>query len=216
MCPPLLGALLPGLAGGAAAAGTAGLAAGVGAAGAGAATAAATAGAGFGSLGSILQIGGGLVGALGQMANARAMSQAASRSADAAQKAARESIEAGDQESDLARKRGARLFAQNQVAAAANGMDVNAGSTLDMLEDTKQGVAQDAFRIRTNAYREAEALSQQAANYRTESASAKSQSFFAPIQTILSTGSQVAGRYASWYAGQQYPGTSAAIMAGGY
>lgn len=177
---------------------------------------AAAAGVGFGSLGTILQLGGALVGGLSQMANARASARAATRSAQYADEAAREALESGKQESDLRQRAGAKLMGQNAVAAAANGMDVTSGSALDMLEDTHSSVNQDAFRIRTNAWRESKALSQQAANYRAEAASANSAARFAPIQTVLGAGARVFDRWGQYQAGQIYPGTSNQIMATGY
>jgi len=178
--------------------------------------AAGTAGSMIGTLGTIAQIGAGLIGAMGQRQNALAAARAAEASAKRADRAARQSLEAGDQESDLARRKGAQLLARNTVAMAANGMDVTGPQALDVLDDSKQAVEQDAFRIRTNARREAEALLGQSANYMTEAASARSAAFFQPLQTVLTTGARVGQRYASWYAGQRYPGTSGAIAAGGY
>lgn len=173
-------------------------------------------GAAIGMMGTGMQALSGALGAVGQFANSRAQAAAAEASARRAERSARQSIEAGDQESDLARRRGAALIARNTVAQAANGMDVTGAHALDILEDSKQGIEQDAFRIRTNARREAEALSGQAANFRAEAASARSSAIFQPLQTILTTGARVGQRYASWYAGQRYPGTSSTIMAGGY
>lgn len=177
---------------------------------------AAAAGAGFGSLGTILQLGGSLVSGMAQMASARAAARAATQSAQYADDAAREALEAGQQESDLRQRAGAKLMGQNAVAAAANGMDVGSGSALDMLDDTHTAVNQDAFRIRTNAWRESKALSQQAANYRAEAASARSEARFAPIKTVLGAGARVFDRWGQYQAGRTYPGTSNDIMATGY
>lgn len=227
MCIPALGAIFPALGGAGAAAGAAattaaavgpvvGMMAPQAAALASAGAAAGTAGGLWGTLGTIAQIGAGLFGAIGQAQNARLQAEAARRSAEYAQEAARESLEAGEQESDLVRRRGAQLMGQNMVAMAANGMDVTGVQALDVLDDTRQGVEQDAFRIRTNAWREAKSLSQQSANYRAEEASARSAAFFQPLQTIMSTAATVGNRYASWQAGRMYPGTSNTIMYGGY
>lgn len=181
-----------------------------------AATAAGVAGAGFGGLGSVLKMGGSLISAMGQAANARAMAAAAERSAQYAQERAREQIESGEQESDLRKRAGAKLMGENLVAMAANGIDVTSPAALDVLDDTQESVAQDAFRIRSNAYRQAKATSQQAANYKAEAASARSEGMFQPLATVLSGAAGVAERYAPWVAGNRYPGTSRDIMAGGY
>jgi hypothetical protein len=150
------------------------------------------------------------------MQNARAMAAAAERSAQYAQEQAREKLEEGEQESDLRKRAGAKLLGENMAAMAANGIDVTSPSALDVLDDTKESVNQDAFRIRTNSWRQSKAISQQAANYRAEAQTARSQAMFQPLATILSTAASVGQRYAPWYAGQRYPGTSSSVMAGGY
>jgi hypothetical protein len=158
-----------------------------------------------GTLGTILQVGGGVVGAVSQAMNARAASTAARRTAAAQQQAARDALEQGEQESDQRRRAGALLQGQNQVAMAANGMDVTAAHSLDILDDTQGNVEQDAFRIRSNAQRQAQQFSQGAANSMAEAASYRSQALFQPLQTVLSTGARVGERYASWVAADRYP-----------
>lgn len=158
-----------------------------------------------GTLGTIMQVGGGVVGAVSQAMNGRAMAEAARRSAAAQQQAARDALEQGEQESDQRRRAGALLMGQNQVAMAANGMDVTAAHSLDILDDTQGNVEQDAFRIRSNAQRQATQFSQGAANSMAQAASYRSQAMFQPVQTLLSTGARIGQRYASWVAAERYP-----------
>ena len=190
----------------------AGLFGAAGAAGAGGAVA----GAAAGGIGTALQLVGGLVTGLSQMANAQAMADAAKRNAEAAHRAALETLETGREESDLAQRRGAQQIAANMVAMAANGRDVTDPNALEILDDSQTMVTQDAFRIRENARRAADAQEVQAANYAAEAAMYSQQAAIAPISTLLSVGAKVTERYASWAAGQTYPGTSATIMSGGY
>lgn len=183
-----------------------------GAAGAGGAVA----GAAAGGIGTALQLVGGLVTGLSQMANAQAMADAAKRNAEAAHRAALETLETGREESDLAQRRGAQQIAANMVAMAANGRDVTDPNALEILDDSQEMVTQDAFRIRENARRAADAQEVQSANYAAEAAMYSQQAAIAPISTLLSVGAKVTERYAPWVAGQTYPGTSATIMGGGY
>lgn len=78
---------------------------------------------------------------------------------------------------------------------AANGVDVSSSDAIALLDETKTLAEQDAFAIRENARRGAEGYSQQAANFRADAASAKSESFFGPIKTILGTAARVGDRY---------------------
>lgn len=175
-----------------------------------------TAGAQAGAMGSVLQMGGALVSAVSQMANANAMAKVADKNQDAANKRALEAIDSGEQESDLARRKGAMVAGANTVAMAANGVDVTSAHAIDLLDDTKENAEQDAFRIRTNAQREAAAYSQQAANFGAEAASARSSAIFTPISTLLGAGGKMYDRWGQYQAGQKYPGTPGTVANGGY
>lgn len=174
------------------------------------------AGAGIGGIGTALSLVGGLVSGISQMNNANAQAEAARRNAEAAHRTALETLETGREESDLARRRGRQQIAANTVAMAANGRDVTDPNSLEILDDSQEMLAQDAFRIRENSRRAANAQEVQASNYAAEANMYANQAVIAPISTILSTASGITERYAPWYAGQQYPGTSSNIMSGGY
>jgi len=152
----------------------------------------------LGAIGTIASIGGGVISAYAQVQNSKAQAAAATRTAEAQDEAARDAIEQGKQESDKRRRAGAALQAENVAGMAANGIDVGGAQALDVLDDSQFLIEEDAFTIRENSRRQATNLAQGAANSRAEAASAKSNAFFAPVQTLLSTASKVGNKYASW------------------
>jgi len=152
----------------------------------------------LGTIGTIASIGGGAISAYAQMQNSKAEAAAATRTAAAQDEAARKSIEQGEQESDRQRRVGAQLQSENKAAMAANGVDVTGAQALDVLDDQRFMVEADAFTIRENARSSAGNLSQAAANSRASASSAKSNAFFAPVGTLLSTAAKVGDKYKSW------------------
>ena len=150
------------------------------------------------TLGTAASIGGGVISAYAQVQNAKAQAEAARRTAQAQEEAARDALEQGAQESDRRRQVGAGMIAENTAAMAANGVDVTGAQALDVLDDTRFMVEEDAFAIRENSRRRAEGHSQAAANSLADASSARRNAFFAPVQTLLSTASSVGRRYASW------------------
>lgn len=160
--------------------------------------AAASVGTALGSVGTAVTIGSGVLSAYSQVQNSRLQAQAAARTAQAQEEAARQALEQGEQESDRRRQAGAAMASSNMAAMAANGLDVSGAQALDILDDTRFLVEEDAFAIRENARRRGEGFSQAAANSMADAASARRNAFFAPVQTLLSTASTVGRRYASW------------------
>lgn len=194
MCGPAILAAFPALAGGAAAGGAA----------AGAAAGSTL----LGTLGTVATVGGGLVSAYAQMQNAKAASSAANATAAAQEEASRQAIEQGEQESDRKRRAGAALASENTAAMAANGVDVTGSHALDILDDSRFLVEEDAFTIRENARRSAGNMAQQAANSRTEASSQKSAAFFQPVSTLLGTAAKVGNKYSSWVVDRRQPATA--------
>ena len=152
----------------------------------------------LGTIGTAASIGGGVISAYAQVQNAKAQAEAATRTAQAQEEAARQALEQGAQESDRRRQAGAAMIAENTAAMAASGVDVTGAQALDVLDDTRFMVEEDAFAIRENSRRRAEGHSQAAANSLADASSARRNAFFAPVQTLLSTASSVGRRYASW------------------
>lgn len=157
---------------------------------------------------NILTLVGTGVSAYAQMQNARRQAQVASINAEASNKASIEALEAGERASDMKRRRGAAMMANQRASMAANGVDVSSGDAVDFLDDTNFMVEEDAFTIRENARGQGQNLRNQGANFRADAASARSASVFNPVSTlltgaatILTRSPKVGARYADWSQG---------------
>jgi hypothetical protein len=162
-----------------------------------AATVAAT-GMSLGTIGTIAGVGGGIISAYSQVQNSKAQAAAATRTAQAQDVASLQAIEQGEQESDKRRRSGAALQAENKVGMASNGVDVGSAQAIDVLDDGKFLIEEDAFTIRENSRRSGTRMAQAAENSRSEAQTARSNATFAPIKTMLTTAGNVGNKYASW------------------
>jgi len=191
MCLPAVGAAFSSLGtmlGGTAAAGTA--AAGTAAAGAGT----------LGTLSTIATLGSGIMSAYGQRQSAKAQEAVAKANARNAEVAADNALEAGREESDKVRRRASLVQGRQRASMAANGVDVTSADAIDLLDDSKMLAEEDAFTIRENARRRAEGMDVQSANYETQASAARSEGFYRPMGTLLTTGAKVGSKYRSWVA----------------
>lgn len=152
----------------------------------------------MGAVGTVASAASGVVGAYSAIQSGNAAAAAAEATAKQQEAAARESVIAGDEESDRQRRAGAAVLSQQKIAMAANGVDLNSTSALELLDDTKAGIEQDAFAIRKNATNQAQNYSQMAANSLTEGRNAKSQGTWGAAGTLLSTGAKVGEKYSQW------------------
>jgi hypothetical protein len=153
-------------------------------------------------LGIALAIGSTLIGAAGQVQEAKASSQAAkynaqvaNMNADLANTQAKQAIESGAREEQMKRLQTSQLIGKQKAAMAANGVDLNFGSPLDTIVDTAKMGELDAQTIRTNSYREAYDYRVKGANYTAEgkideakARNAESAGFMGAIGTILGGG----------------------------
>jgi hypothetical protein len=160
----------------------------------------AAASAGAGGLATAMTLGSGLISTMGMIQNSRAQAKAAEMNARAQQEAARQAIEQGQQEAERQRRAGAAMLGEQRVAMAANGVDVTSAAAIDVLDDTRFLIEEDAFAVRENARRKAQGNAQAAANYRAEASSARSQGIFGAASTLLTTGAKVGKRYAHYAA----------------
>ncbi|QRZ14736.1 hypothetical protein JWJ88_17375 [Paracoccus methylovorus] len=152
----------------------------------------------FGGLGTVATAASGAASAYAAVQQGNAAQAAAEATAKQQEAAARESLQQGEEESDRRRRAGAGLLAQQRVAMAANNVDVSAASAIELLDDTKAGIEDDAFAIRQNFRNQAGNYSQMATNSRAEGGSAASQGLWGGVGTILSTGAQVGSKYSHW------------------
>lgn len=197
MCPTVFPALAPLFASAGTAAATAGAAAG----------AAGAASAGIGAMGTLslgLSTAGGLISAYGQIQNNKATARAAKLNAAATEKASRDSIAAGEKESDKLRRQGAISTGAMRAQMAANGIDPNSADAMSLLNEQRTLIEEDAFTIRENSRRQGQGMAQQSANYTADASTARSNAFFQPMGTLLTTGAKVGEKYASWSGAGSY------------
>ncbi len=146
-----------------------------------------------------LTIGSTLLGAAGQMQQASAQAAASKYNAQVQEmnatlsdRRAKDALERGAKEEQRKRQEVARITGQQQVAMAANGVDLGFGSPLDTIVDTAVLGELDALTIRTNANRESYDYRVQAVNQRAgatlsnmEAKAAKTGGYLAAAGTIL-------------------------------
>lgn len=97
----------------------------------------------------------------------RSMSAINARFADIQGK---DAIERGEKEAQKLKKGAKRTIGAQRAALAAQGIDVNEGSALELQEDTDKLSSEDAMQIRNNAWREAWGYRVQAQNISSQSA----------------------------------------------
>lgn len=146
-------------------------------------------------LGVLAQVGSGIMGAVGAVQSANAQADAANASAEAADRAAAQAMEQGHQKAELRTRRAAKLIGDQKVAMAANGVDVNGASALDLLDESRDDAMDDAMIIASDSHRQAENYGQTAANYRTQASTAKATGRAKAFTTLLGSASTVASRW---------------------
>lgn len=86
-----------------------------------------------------------------------------------------------------------QIIGKQRAAAAANGVDPNTGSALDIMAETA-GIGEiDATMVRANAYRDAWGYRTQGANYRAQGQLAKAEGRYGAASTLLTSGAQAYG-----------------------
>lgn len=91
------------------------------------------------------------------------------------------------------------LIGQQKVTAAANGIDMDIGSPLDIMGETAMFGRADEDAIGANAARQAWGFQGEALNYRNQGAQAKYQGKMAAKTTYLKTIGSIAGQASSGY-----------------
>jgi hypothetical protein len=182
----------------AAAAGTAIATAASGITLAGAATAATIAG-------GVISAGGAIMQGQAQAKQAKYQSAVERNNATIAGWQAQDATQRGQIEEQRQRLATARLHGAQRAGMAANGVEVGAGSSLDVLMDTAQLGELDALTIRSNAEREAYGLRNQQSNLTAQSAltsmagkNARTASYISAGSTLLSTAATAGDRAATY------------------
>lgn len=126
-------------------------------------------------------------------AQAKYQQQMAETNAKMAELQGSEALRRGEKEAQQIKKQGQRVIGAQRVALAAQGINLDEGTALELQQDTAQQAARDAVTTRNNAYREAWGYKVEALNQTTQGkfigASAKSQSY----NTLMTGGLQALG-----------------------
>jgi len=105
---------------------------------------------------------------------------------------AEDAVRRGDKESKELKKKVKVLIGSQRAAMAAQGIDIESGSALDVQADTAAFGASDALTIRNNAWREAWGYRVQGADYSSKGAWAQLEAKNAARNTLLTGGMTVA------------------------
>lgn len=118
------------------------------------------------------------------------------RNAQLAELQAQDAIERGQVEEKKARRQTEQVIGQQRVSLAAQGVDINKGSALDVQADAAYLGELDALTIRNNAAKEAWGYRVQAQDYRYRGKVAQREGQFGAFRSILgSTGSVLLAKY---------------------
>lgn len=153
---------------------------------------------GMGGIGTAASAASGAVGAYSALQQGKAAESAAKATAAQQEEAARETLRQGTEESDRQRRAGAVQIAQQKIAMAANGIDLGSASAIEVMDDTKAMIEDDAFAIRYNAGQQAGGYAQQAANSLTQGRNAQSEARWGAFNTVLNTGAKVGPKFRAW------------------
>ncbi|WP_156948444.1 virion core protein, T7 gp14 family [Marinobacterium jannaschii] len=139
--------------------------------------------------------GAGIMGAKAQYDSGKYNQAVANNNAIIANRMADDALERGKVEESQHRKKVEALKGSQRAAMAANGIDLDSGSALDILGDTAEMGEYDALMIRSNAQRDADGYRNQGVNYRAQGAMAKHQGNTGAMSTLLGTASSVSGKW---------------------
>lgn len=146
-----------------------------------------------------------IIGASAIMTGATAYSQSRAQKAEGAYQSqmyeansrianiqAEDAIMRGDQEASKHKTQVKKLIGSQRASLAAQGVDINSGSALDVQADTAALGAEDEQTIKNNAWREAWGYKVQASDYLNSATFARLSSKNAAKNTILTAGMNIA------------------------
>lgn len=129
--------------------------------------------------------------AYGQIESGRQTDKLYQRNAQIAEIQARDAIARGRVEEKKARRETERVIGSQRVGLAAQNVDVNRGSALDVQADAAYLGELDALTIRNNAAKEAWGYRMQADDLRLRGTFAKREGEFGAYRTIIGAGSDM-------------------------
>lgn len=141
------------------------------------------AGTGLGLVGDVMS-------AEAERENARYKANQMFINADFADLKAKQALQAGDQEASRYSAKGRQTVGAQRAALAAQGIDVNIGSAIDVQEETKRIIETDVNQIRTNAIREAWGYKTEASNLRAQAGFTRAASEAGYVGSLISGGAR--------------------------
>ncbi len=114
-----------------------------------------------------------------------------------------DALRRGDKEASSLEKKGKSLIGSQRAAFAAQGIQVDTGSALDVQLDTAEQVRLDALTIKNNAWRESWGYEVQASNLRYQGKFAQLGANTAASNTLLTGGLQAANYGAQAYSARK-------------
>lgn len=117
--------------------------------------------------------------------------QVAERNATIAEQQAEQARQIGNMEEERQLRRVRAVVGSQRATLAANGLDVNSGTALDLQAETAGFGAADALNLRSNALREAWGFKVDATNQRNAGRAARAQGNNQAAGTLLTTASNM-------------------------
>lgn len=118
---------------------------------------------------------------------------------------AEDAIKRGDKEAIQLKKQAKKLIGSQRVALAAQGIDIESGSALEVQEDTAALAADDVMTIKNNAWKEAWGYRVQAFDFRNRGEFAKLSAKNKARNTLLTSGIQAFSTLNSGGSGGSFP-----------
>ena len=173
-------------------------------------------------IGALASAGGALMSGIAQGQAASYQAQIAANNAQIAQQNATYATEAGAAKAQQAGLQGAEQVGAVKASLAANNVDVNTGSALDVETGTREKSALNEYTVANNAELQAYGYRTQATGYELQSQLDQNTAESAPIAGALSAGGGLLGNasamsgFSNWTSGLGWGGSgaSAAIPAG--
>lgn len=159
-------------------------------------------------IGTMMQITGSVMGALGAASNSSAakaaynsQAQVADNNATISEWQAQDALARGGRDVMAARRRTRQLRGRQRAGLAASGVDLTTGSAEQILNDTEYFGEVDVNTLQDNAAREAWALRNQASGYKSQAGLMKARAdaespFMAGMTSLLTNAGKVAS---NWY-----------------
>lgn len=145
---------------------------------------------------ALLMVAGGVQTARAQKAAGEYQAQVDEQNAKIGRQQADQARQIGNMEEERQMRRVRAAVATQRAAQAANGLDINSGTALDLQAETAGFGAADALNIRANAIRQAWGFEVGAVNDINSASAARAGGRNAATGTMLTTGAQVASMYA--------------------